>query len=298
MAEYIYVLTNPSMPGLLKIGRTTTHPTQRRVELQSTGVAKPFQLEFSAIVDDSKSRERDIHIALRKYRVERNREFFELPLRSAIKLMLPVLGEYEVDSAANGLDIPEIQRQLEAKRAMKAESERLRKEAEVEKRKEQYRREVEDVRAQYSIAVRKLQELGPRPIKPTQSVLASFFEYCFIPWPFGWLVWLCAASYFVAKNPRQELVVISIGLLVAGYIAHSLHRKRSADYIARIAPFQGIESGLYDLHQKARRLGVNLTDDSRTVVRCPHCGQSLSVTSGRYLEITCPTCRNSFDMQT
>ena len=49
---YVYILTNPSMPGLVKVGKTTTTPNQRMSELHSTGVPTPFELEFSISVND------------------------------------------------------------------------------------------------------------------------------------------------------------------------------------------------------------------------------------------------------
>ena len=45
---YVYVLSNPVMPGLVKIGRSTRHPSDRVRELNSaSGVALPFKLEAS-----------------------------------------------------------------------------------------------------------------------------------------------------------------------------------------------------------------------------------------------------------
>ena len=38
MSEYIYILSNPSMPNLIKVGKTTKHPSKRMSELHSTGV--------------------------------------------------------------------------------------------------------------------------------------------------------------------------------------------------------------------------------------------------------------------
>lgn len=44
---YVYILSNPSMPGLLKIGMTRFDPTRRVQELSSaTGVPTQFQLIY------------------------------------------------------------------------------------------------------------------------------------------------------------------------------------------------------------------------------------------------------------
>ena len=42
--NYVYVLTNPAMPGLVKIGRTdSSDPTTRVTQLYPTGVPVPFE---------------------------------------------------------------------------------------------------------------------------------------------------------------------------------------------------------------------------------------------------------------
>ena len=61
---YIYVLSNPSMPGVLKIGKTTRDVTARAMELQSTGLPTPFEIEFSIHVNDCHSLEKSVHDSL------------------------------------------------------------------------------------------------------------------------------------------------------------------------------------------------------------------------------------------
>ena len=39
----VYVLTNPAMPGMVKIGKTTRDVTHRLKDLYSTGVPLPFE---------------------------------------------------------------------------------------------------------------------------------------------------------------------------------------------------------------------------------------------------------------
>ena len=44
---WVYCLSNPSMPGLLKIGMTLQTPEKRAKGLFSTGVAEAFVIEFA-----------------------------------------------------------------------------------------------------------------------------------------------------------------------------------------------------------------------------------------------------------
>ena len=52
MEEIVYVLTNPSMPGIVKIGKTTREVGARLDELYSTGVPLPFECDYAARVSD------------------------------------------------------------------------------------------------------------------------------------------------------------------------------------------------------------------------------------------------------
>lgn len=49
----IYVLTNPAMNGLVKIGKTSRESVDQRLnELYSTGVPVPFECVFAGKVED------------------------------------------------------------------------------------------------------------------------------------------------------------------------------------------------------------------------------------------------------
>lgn len=88
---YVYVLTNRSMPGILKIGRTVRPPSERAVEISSaTGVPTPFELVFDVLVPDCVLAERILHRRLEDAgaRLKDNREFFEAPVREVIGMML------------------------------------------------------------------------------------------------------------------------------------------------------------------------------------------------------------------
>lgn len=81
----VYVLSNPVMPGLLKIGYTTRLIDERLEELASaTGVPASFQLEALFDVDQPQSIERSVHIELAAYRLAENREFFRCGVETAV----------------------------------------------------------------------------------------------------------------------------------------------------------------------------------------------------------------------
>lgn len=85
---YVYILVNDSMPGLIKIGKTTRNSRTRARELSnSTGVPTPFTIAFELSSEKYEKLESEIHIKLAKYRVSQNREFFKYPVDEAIRLL-------------------------------------------------------------------------------------------------------------------------------------------------------------------------------------------------------------------
>jgi hypothetical protein len=81
---FVYVLSNVSMPGLVKIGFTLKVPTERAMELGTTGVPAPFEVEYYCLVEDPASLEAQMHRALSAKRESNDREFFRLSPSEAI----------------------------------------------------------------------------------------------------------------------------------------------------------------------------------------------------------------------
>ncbi len=77
MKEIIYALINPSIPYLIKIGRTK-NLSQRMLHLYSTGVPTPFECIHAKKVEDAALVESKIHSALASRRVHGRREFFKV----------------------------------------------------------------------------------------------------------------------------------------------------------------------------------------------------------------------------
>lgn len=92
---YIYVLVNSSMPGLVKVGKTTREPAHRAAELSGvTGVATPFIVVFEQFFSDVDAAEVFIHTSLGRQglRESENREFFRSQVNDVIKVVLQAPG--------------------------------------------------------------------------------------------------------------------------------------------------------------------------------------------------------------
>lgn len=97
MTGYIYILSNPAMPGLLKIGFTAKSIEARKKGLKTTGVPDSFVVEASFRVNAVVSCEKAIHGALDSFRHAPDREFFRIGLKDAIErvwaIVKPLLCE-------------------------------------------------------------------------------------------------------------------------------------------------------------------------------------------------------------
>ncbi len=83
----IYVLSNPAMPGIVKIGKTTRDVELRLNELYQTGTPLPFECVYAARVDDESKVERALHLAFDPQRVNPRREFFSIQPEQAVTIL-------------------------------------------------------------------------------------------------------------------------------------------------------------------------------------------------------------------
>lgn len=84
----VYVLSNPAMPGLVKIGKTQNEDAAARMaQLYTTGVPFPFDVEFVCRVTNPDEVERALHTAFAPQRVNPRREFFQIEASQAIAIL-------------------------------------------------------------------------------------------------------------------------------------------------------------------------------------------------------------------
>ena len=93
----VYILKNASMPGLLKIGKTTRSVEQRANELWQTGVPTPFKVVDECYSPNCHELERWVHEWLSEYRVSPDREFFAVEEEHAKRHLWNGLDEQVYD---------------------------------------------------------------------------------------------------------------------------------------------------------------------------------------------------------
>ena len=92
---YVYILFNPSFRShRYKIGMTTRTPKERATEIShGTGIPEPFEVVYSKKVVDCQMAEQLIKGYLKELKISANREFYDVKLQDAVKLLNSVANE-------------------------------------------------------------------------------------------------------------------------------------------------------------------------------------------------------------
>lgn len=100
---YIYCFSNPSMPGILKVGMTERTPEARLSEANASDTWRPptpYKIEFAKKVSNPSQKEKTLHILMEQYteRIHPRREFFRISLEEVRKFFDLMDGEMWVES--------------------------------------------------------------------------------------------------------------------------------------------------------------------------------------------------------
>ena len=92
MSNIVYVLTNPSIPDIVKIGMTTDLTTRMR-SLYNSSVPVPFECYFACTVNDMSFVEKQLHDGFDDFRVNPKREFFRVDPERVVSILKMVMIE-------------------------------------------------------------------------------------------------------------------------------------------------------------------------------------------------------------
>lgn len=105
MREIVYILTNPVIPDLVKVGRTTNLEERVRSLSSHSGVPVPFEVYYACEVSDAVKVEKHLHDGFGDHRVNPRREFFRInPER-----VLSILKLVEIENVTPNSDYVEDQ---------------------------------------------------------------------------------------------------------------------------------------------------------------------------------------------
>jgi uncharacterized protein YfbU (UPF0304 family) len=84
----VYILINPAIPNMIKIGMTNQEDVKMRMaQLYTTGIPLPFECIYAAKVHNYEKVEKALHTAFGPDRVNPRREFFEIEAAQAIAII-------------------------------------------------------------------------------------------------------------------------------------------------------------------------------------------------------------------
>ena len=98
--QWIYILSNETMPGLVKIGFTKNKPSERVKQINSaTGVPLDFKVEWAYPCFNAHDLEKEIHYYLEEegFRVNKKKEFFNISLEQARSVVERIGEPYKME---------------------------------------------------------------------------------------------------------------------------------------------------------------------------------------------------------
>lgn len=214
MKGWVYVISNPAMPGLVKVGYSAKDPELRAEELNHTGSPHPYIVEYELLIEEPYHVEQRAHKYL--HNVRAGKEWFKCSAEEAIAT---------IQRSANGAAIVE-----NFKRADREKADRIRREREAEEKRQEAAAErlsaIEAQIQQQEAAIHKKYE---------QHLAAKYPEAPF------WQYWLgCAiAIYFLmamldTKTSDNGILLIStfVGAIAAPFVKGYFEdkKKESPEY--------------------------------------------------------------------
>lgn len=266
MTEYIYILSNPSMSGLLKIGKTTKSPNKRMVELHSTGVPTPFVLDFAAEVNDCTHSEKVIHQVLANYRVSKNREFFRIEIKQALELVLEVIGEYEIHYLSHNFNIEKIRKKINEKTRIKEEREKIEYEKYLEKSmalKSIKQNELAELNLKIVEIKKKLDMLGNCPKKYEPDFIELIVLLPSESFVLFYILFLSPFLVFPFVGDNFFLAGVGIAWLAVSLFHEKNIKKMHNDYCIKVEPFEKYQEMINSYTNKTAALKKEIEAISR-----------------------------------
>jgi len=256
--EFLYIISNESMPGMIKVGRTSTSVEQRMGELNTTGIPTKFEIEVVFSVSNSKEAEKKAHTSLKRYRVSKQREFFKVPVTTAIKKLIQDVDSLAVHKAREGLNVKNIIDFHEKKKRKEAEVAIEQRAVEARKRNSKIN---SLLLAQKSLEV-EYRKLGPKRYETGEwwSILFVPFEIILLGEKFFYLCFVVGViSIFQGQVGGFLFGFICLALALIPRVVLDTYRNRCNDKQRKAHQEHNIlESKISDASYQLKKLGYKI----------------------------------------
>lgn len=96
---YVYILINPMMEGIVKIGWTSRSSEERAKEISGvTGVPTPYVVIHEEYVTDCEVVESQLQDHFAPFRIHPKREFYRIPIKDAVRALTETAIKYRAPS--------------------------------------------------------------------------------------------------------------------------------------------------------------------------------------------------------
>jgi T5orf172 domain/TonB C terminal len=232
---WVYVISNPSIHGEVKIGFTDRDPQARASELGGTGISQPYFVEYEMHIEGARTVEQKMHKELRAVRVRKDREWFRCTSADAALVIRRVASGREIYETfhreiQNGILKEEAEVARRIREAEIEEAARLRALAFAEEKRSQAEKEL---REKIEATETRIREHYDRELKKSD-----------VPYLFYWIVFSIVSLTLIeglSKASKEELwdfgavvFVVVIALLAFPSRAHfkrKLAEKRDCEII-------------------------------------------------------------------
>ncbi|MDA7841465.1 GIY-YIG nuclease family protein [Gammaproteobacteria bacterium] len=201
MDGFIYILSNSAF-SILKIGRTSKAPEERRKELSSeTGVPAPYKIEYYAFVENYESVERQVHSKLDSNRPQKNKEHFNCSVPEAIIIIEDIANVKYKEIFYKSPEEITIERKRQEEEIIKEKVLKEKKEREIKQIEEQKEREIKQIEERKEKEIKQIEE---RKEKKQRDKKLKEDEY-----------WRWLRSYFFGEPALAIFVILIFTLVLA-----------------------------------------------------------------------------------
>lgn len=287
MKGYVYIISNPAMPGIFKIGFTRKNPELRAKEFDSTGVPHPYVVEYEILVDEPHALEQRVHKSLRAQR--EGKEWFRCSFTQAVqgiracyqgKIYREKCFKTEREKELERVRQEQILRDLEQKRK---EEERIRIQKERQKQAE------ERIRIQEQEALRK------KAAEDEQRKIDRFvFKKSFTIFLYLEALSILGTYFIIIYYNHLSDAWFHIFILLSlasGNIVLKIEEWSSERWIKEYKHSEST-NGIQSDHLQQRTFSNKKKET--IIITCPNCRTRLRVGKLPHIQVHCPACSSVF----